>query len=327
MLRGPGRPPAPPAPAGRGCQPRRTPVVPSAAFSNPTLVPQRQMLPSSARLACSGVGIRRLLEQRHGGHHEARRAEPAHRGVVIAEGLLHRVERLALGDAFDGADVPALRFDGQHRARVIGSSVDDHRAGAARAAVADAFLAGDLEARAQRVEQRHPRLHRQRVPSSIHGQRDGDITRSDGGRSLRRRVLRRGRHGRSHRSHADGLEEIPPGNMVVHCHNRPSIHPGACTISPPVTDVTPLKPARAHGEAYRKRRRLFSPPRVLALSIAGLILGGAILLSLPISAVPGRPPRFSTRCSRPPPPSASPASSSTTHRITFRPSDKSSSCC
>ena len=59
-----------------------------------------------------------------------------------------------------------------------------------------------------------------------------------------------------------------------------------------MTDVTPLKPARAHGEAYRKRRRLFSPPRVLALSIAGLILGGAILLSLPISAVPGQSTSF-----------------------------------
>lgn len=45
-------------------------------------------------------------------------------------------------------------------------------------------------------------------------------------------------------------------------------------------------------EASRKRRRLFSPPRVLALSIAGLILAGAILLWLPVSAAPGRSTSF-----------------------------------
>jgi len=38
----------------------------------------------------------------------------------------------------------------------------------------------------------------------------------------------------------------------------------------------------------RNRRRLFSPPRVLALSIAGLILGGTLLLWLPVSAGAGR---------------------------------------
>ena len=132
--------------------------------------------------------------------------------------------------------------------------------------IAHAFLAGDLEARAQRVEQRHPRLHRQRVPSSIHGQRDGDITRSDGGRSLRRRVLRRGRHGRSHRSHADGLEEIPPGNMVVHCHNRPSIHPGAC-------DNQPACDGRIATETSARARRSFpqAAPPVFAASSAGVV--------------------------------------------------------
>jgi trk system potassium uptake protein len=45
-------------------------------------------------------------------------------------------------------------------------------------------------------------------------------------------------------------------------------------------------------EASRKRRRLFSPPRVLALTIVGLILAGALLLWLPFSAAPGRSTSF-----------------------------------
>lgn len=53
--------------------------------------------------------------------------------------------------------------------------------------------------------------------------------------------------------------------------------------------VAPLpRPAARSVEASRRRRRLFSPPRLLALSIVGLILLGAGLLWLPISAAPGR---------------------------------------
>lgn len=45
-------------------------------------------------------------------------------------------------------------------------------------------------------------------------------------------------------------------------------------------------------DARRRRRRLFSPPRVLALSIASLVLGGALLLWLPLSAADGRSTSF-----------------------------------
>jgi trk system potassium uptake protein len=40
------------------------------------------------------------------------------------------------------------------------------------------------------------------------------------------------------------------------------------------------------------KRRLISPPRVLAVSIVGLILGGAVLLWLPMATVPGRSTSF-----------------------------------
>jgi len=42
----------------------------------------------------------------------------------------------------------------------------------------------------------------------------------------------------------------------------------------------------------RVRRRIFSPPRLLALSIVGFILTGGVLLWLPVSAAPGRSTSF-----------------------------------
>ncbi len=41
-----------------------------------------------------------------------------------------------------------------------------------------------------------------------------------------------------------------------------------------------------------RRRRIFSPPRILALSIAGLILAGAVVLWLPVSAAAGQSTSF-----------------------------------
>ena len=101
------------------------------------------MLPSSAARACSGVGFGILLEQRHGRHHEPRRAEAAHRAVVRrrtpaapAAAPCRRCK------ALDGADLLALGLDRQHGARVGGAPVDDGGAGAAGAAVAHPLQAG-----------------------------------------------------------------------------------------------------------------------------------------------------------------------------------------
>ena len=52
----------------------------------------------------------------------------------------------------------ALHLDRERRAGVDRPAVDDHRAGAAGAAIAAALVAGQIGAHAQRVEQRDPRL-------------------------------------------------------------------------------------------------------------------------------------------------------------------------
>jgi len=84
---------------------------------------------------------------------------------------------------------------------------------------------------------------------------------------------------------------LSPGPLGL----RPTVarlESAACTIIGSVTASSPPKSARQAVDASRKRRRLFSPPRVLALSIAGLILLGALLLWLPISMAPGRSTSF-----------------------------------
>jgi trk system potassium uptake protein TrkH len=59
-----------------------------------------------------------------------------------------------------------------------------------------------------------------------------------------------------------------------------------------VTDALRTSPHVPRPVTARMRRRLFSPPRVLALSISGLILTGTVLLWLPMSTVPGRSTSF-----------------------------------
>ena len=211
-----------------------TPFAASAAFSTPMFVPQRQRLPSSARFACSGVGFGRLLEQRHRRHHEARRAEAAHQAVVVAERLLHRMERVALRKAVDRADVLALRFDREHRARVVGAAVDDHRARAAGAAIAHALLAGDVEPRAHRVEQRHARLDAQLMPLAVDRQRDRDLAGPD---------RRAAPAPPASRTPATTAVAIDPTPTVLKKSRRETSFSSSCV---PFGKDTPCLPARRH---------------------------------------------------------------------------------
>ena len=74
------------------------------------------------------------------------------------EGLLHRMKPIALRHAFDRQDVGAVVADRQRQARIDPPSVDDDRAGAALAAVAALLGSGQVQALAQKIEQRDARV-------------------------------------------------------------------------------------------------------------------------------------------------------------------------
>ena len=188
------------------------------------LVPHRQRLPSSARLACSASGIRILLEQRHRRHHEARRAEAAHQAVVIAERLLNGMERVAREPARrpSGCSCPALRSPASSTSNRCGRArtlrrwgFDDDRAGAARAAIADALRPGDLEPRAHRVKQRDARFDLQLQPPAVDRQRDRHLARTDRRRALRFGVCHPGNDRGGNRPDPDGLEEVATRDVLV----------------------------------------------------------------------------------------------------------------
>ena len=106
-------------------------------------------------------------------HDLAGRAVAALEGVVIDEGLLHRMQRaVRLGEAFDGGDLLALDARGERQARQHAAAVDQHRAGAALAMVAALLGAGQADVLAQRVEQRGPHVERQLMALAVDAHRD-----------------------------------------------------------------------------------------------------------------------------------------------------------
>ena len=100
--------------------------------------------------------LRFFLQQGHGGQDHARRAIPALHGVVLGEGPLDGVERLAPGQPLDRPHGFAPHgFQGK-LAGLDGLVVEEHRAGPAIALAAAEFRPGQAEIGAQRPEQRLP---------------------------------------------------------------------------------------------------------------------------------------------------------------------------
>src|SRR5262249_31478259 len=65
-----------------------------------------------------GIGLQRVHRQ----HEETRRAEPALERMMLDECALHRVQLVAVGEAFDRADALALGLDREHQAGLTASS-------------------------------------------------------------------------------------------------------------------------------------------------------------------------------------------------------------
>ena len=92
---------------------------------------------------------------------------------MIHEGLLHRMQLVAVGQTFDGADFLAVGLHREHQAGAHRLAVDDHGAGAADAVLAADMGAGLPAILADGVDQRAPRLDRDGVLAAVDG--EGDV--------------------------------------------------------------------------------------------------------------------------------------------------------
>src|SRR5437667_2960350 len=96
--------------------------------------------------------LRVLREQMDRRHDHAWRAEAALQAVAVPESLLHRMQ-MAVRDAFDRRDRRAVGLHGEHRARLDGLAVDEHRARAADAGLAADVRPGEAELIAKGVDE------------------------------------------------------------------------------------------------------------------------------------------------------------------------------
>ena len=111
------------------------------------------MLPSSHSRISALVRLRIDAQQIDRAHDHARRAEAALQAVMLAEGFLHRMQLVALGEALDRGDARAVHLRRQHGAALGRIAVDMNDAGAALAGVAADMRAGQAEMLAQELHQ------------------------------------------------------------------------------------------------------------------------------------------------------------------------------
>ncbi len=103
------------------------------------------------------------------------RTEAALQSMVLAERLLHRVQRaVGCGDAFDGDDRRALSLQREHVAGLDRRTVHVHGAGAALGGIAAHVGAGQAQVVADEVYQERSRLHLGRDRLAVHGHRHFD---------------------------------------------------------------------------------------------------------------------------------------------------------
>src|SRR5579884_31975 len=124
----------------------------------------------------SGVGI--ALQQLVGAHEKAGGAEPALQAVLVAVGLLDRMQlAVRAGQPFDRHQVGALSLDGEHDARAHGLAVHQDGAGAAYAVLASDVGAGQIALVAQEIHQRLADLDGALVLDAVDAQADGSAGR------------------------------------------------------------------------------------------------------------------------------------------------------
>ena len=121
-----------------------------------------------------GQALRMRVHQVDRAHHHARRAEAALQRVMLAEHLLHRVQRaVGRGEALDRGDAAAVGLQRQHGAGLHRDAVDMHDAGAALAGVAADMGAGQPQLLAQQFDQQGAAFDLHRVLLAVY--RQGDL--------------------------------------------------------------------------------------------------------------------------------------------------------
>src|SRR5271165_801601 len=109
-----------------------------------------------------------------GGHDHARGAIAALQPVMLAEGLLHRMQRpIGIGETLDGEHIRPLDLPDEYGARLHGLAVDMHDAGAALRRVAAHMGAGEPQVLAQKLHQQRARVDITGDGFTVH--RQGDV--------------------------------------------------------------------------------------------------------------------------------------------------------
>src|SRR5579875_3576932 len=117
--------------------------------------------------------VRLAFNHAHSQHQKTGRAEAALQTMMIHEGLLHWVERLAVRETFDRADLLTLRLHREHQAGPDRFAFHDHGAGSADAVLAADMRAGLAAFLADSIREGTTRLDRDVIVATV--DRKGDV--------------------------------------------------------------------------------------------------------------------------------------------------------
>ena len=129
--------------------------------------PQRQRLPLIHSRICASFFAWPSLMQATAEQIWPGRAIAALKSIVLDESRLHRMQFVALRETFDRRDLVAFHRDREAEAGVHAPSIHQDGAGAALPVIATFLRAGQIQMLAQGIEQRRPRIERERVRLAI----------------------------------------------------------------------------------------------------------------------------------------------------------------
>ena len=119
-------------------------------------------------VAVRGLWI--LVEERRGGHDDARQAEPALRRLLVDERLLQRMRSVRSAEAFERRDLSAVQGAYRRDAGANRTLPDDHRARPALTQAASELWPAKRQIVAEHIQQRRRRIDVDHVSRAVHRQ-------------------------------------------------------------------------------------------------------------------------------------------------------------